>query len=105
MTNTTILNACNAMRNAMLANPFWHVGSHADGSPMLDLDALYQELVDARIGGWLGLPEVDLCTLGEWSGAIELLIKQERSKVVIRDADIDEHDEGDLDPDHWDIDQ
>jgi hypothetical protein len=41
---------------------------------------LYQELADARIGGWLGLKAVQACTLSEWSGAVELIISQERNK-------------------------
>jgi hypothetical protein len=78
--NQTIINAAKAIKNAMVKNSAWHIGKHEDGTPALDIDALYQELADARIGGWLGLKAVQACTLSEWSGAVELIISQERNK-------------------------
>jgi hypothetical protein len=78
--NQTIINAAKAIKNAMVKNSAWHIGKHEDGTPALDIDALYQELADARIGGWLGLKAVQVCTLSEWSGAVELVISQERNK-------------------------
>jgi hypothetical protein len=78
--NQTIINAAKAIKNAMVKNSAWHIGKHEDGTPALDIDALYQELADARIGGWLGLKAVQACTLSEWSGAVELVISQERNK-------------------------
>ena len=41
---------------------------------------MYEELENGRIGGWLGLKAVDACNLGEWSGAVELVIREERNK-------------------------
>jgi hypothetical protein len=75
-----IINASKAIKNAMIKNPAWHIGKHQDGTPALDIDSLYQELVDGRICGWLGLKAVQACNLGEWSGAIELVIREERNK-------------------------
>jgi hypothetical protein len=75
-----IINASKAIKNAMIKNSAWHIGKHIDGTPALDIDSLYQELADGRIGGWLGLKAVQACTLGEWSGAVELVIREERNK-------------------------
>jgi hypothetical protein len=69
-----------AIKNAMIKNSAWHIGKHKDGSPALDIDSLYQELADARIGGWLGLKAVEACTLSDWSAAMEIVISQERHK-------------------------
>jgi hypothetical protein len=80
MENQTIINAAKAIKNAMVKNSAWHIGKHEDGTPALDIDSLYSELADARIGGWLGLKAVDACTLGEWSAAMELVIREERNK-------------------------
>ena len=75
-----IINASKAIKNAMIKNPAWHIGKHEDGTPALDIDSLYLELADGRIGGWLGLKAVQACTLSEWSGAVELVIREERNK-------------------------
>lgn len=75
-----IINAAKAIQNAMVKNTAWHIGKHADGAPALDIDAMYEELENARINGWLGLKAVDACNLSEWSGAMELVITQERQK-------------------------
>jgi hypothetical protein len=76
----TIIKAAIAIKNAMIKNPAWHIGRHSDGSPALDIDALQAELEDGRIGGWLGLKAVDACGLAQWSGAMELVIREERNK-------------------------
>jgi len=65
--NTTINAAAVAIKRAMYANKHWHIGTHADGTPALDIDAAQEELENGRIGGWLGLKAVNVCTLGEWS--------------------------------------
>ena len=78
--NQIIINAAKAIKQAMIKNPAWHIGKHEDGTPALDIDALYEELENGRIGGWLGLKAVDACNLGEWSGAVELVIREERNK-------------------------
>jgi hypothetical protein len=78
--NQVIINAAKAIKHAMVKNPAWHIGKHEDGTPALDIDALYEELENGRIGGWLGLKAVDACNLGEWSGAVELVIREERNK-------------------------
>jgi hypothetical protein len=81
MTQTQVINnAAKAIKKAMLKNTAWHIGIHSDGTPALNIDSLYNELADGRIGGWLGLKAVQACTLGEWSGAVELVIREERNK-------------------------
>jgi hypothetical protein len=80
MENQKVIKAAMAIKKAMLKNAHWHIGQHEDGSPALNTDALFEELEQGMIGGWLGLPEVDKCNLSEWSGAIELVINQERNK-------------------------
>ena len=78
--NQVIINAAKAIKNAMVKKSAWHIGKHDDGTPALDIDALYSELADGRMSGWVGLKAVDACTLGEWSGAVELVIREERNK-------------------------
>ena len=78
--NITILNAAKAIKNAMIKNSAWHIGKHQDGTPALNIDSLYEELENARIGGWLGLKAVQACTLGEWSAAVEFVIREEKNK-------------------------
>jgi hypothetical protein len=78
--NTTINAAAVAIKRAMYANKHWHIGTHADGTPALDIDAAQEELENGRIGGWLGLKAVNACTLGEWSAAMEQVIREERNK-------------------------
>jgi hypothetical protein len=78
--NATINAAAVAIKRAMYANKHWHIGTHADGKPALDIDSLYNELVDGRMGGWLGLKAVQACSLGEWSAAMEQVIREERNK-------------------------
>jgi hypothetical protein len=78
--NQIIINAAKAIKNAMVKNSAWHIGKHTDGTPALDIDALYSELADGRMIGWVGLKAVDACTLGEWSGAVEMVIREERNK-------------------------
>ena len=80
MQNQIVINAVKAIKNAMIKNSAWHIGKHKDGTPALDVDSLYNELADARIGGWLGLKAVQDCTLSDWSGAMELVISQEKNK-------------------------
>jgi hypothetical protein len=80
MQNQIVINAAKAIKNAMIKNSAWHIGKHKDGTPALDVDSLYNELADARIGGWLGLKAVQDCTLSDWSGAMELVISQEKNK-------------------------
>jgi hypothetical protein len=80
MKNQIVNNAAKAIKNAMIKNSAWHIGRHEDGTPALDIDALYNELADGRIGGWLGLKAVQSCTLSDWSCAMELVIRQERNK-------------------------
>lgn len=80
MTTQIIINAAKAIKNSMIKNPAWHIGKHQDGSPALDIDSLYGELEDAKIGGWLGLKAVQQCTLSDWSAAVELVIREERNK-------------------------
>ena len=79
MENQIVINAAKAIKNAMIKNTAWHIGKHKDGTPALDIDSLYKELVDARIGGWLGLKAVQACTLSNWSAAMELVISQEKN--------------------------
>lgn len=76
---TTISRAAVAIKRAMYRNPAWHIGKHNDGTPALDINAMQQELEDGLIVGWLGLPEVEACTLSQWSAAMELLIAQEHA--------------------------
>jgi hypothetical protein len=78
--NATVNKAAVAIKRAMYANKHWHIGTHADGTPALDIDKLQGELVDGSIGGWLGLKAVNACTLGEWSGAMQQVITQEFNK-------------------------
>jgi hypothetical protein len=78
--NATVNKAAVAIKRAMYANKHWHIGTHADGTPALDIDKLQGELIDGSIGGWLGLKAVNACTLGEWSGAMQQVITQEFNK-------------------------
>ena len=83
--NQVIVKAAVAIKHAMYNNKHWHIGTHTDGTPALDIDSLYNELADGRIGGWLGLRAVNECNLGEWSAAMEIVIRDERNKQ--QDAD------------------
>jgi hypothetical protein len=73
------LKAAIAIRNAMYKNPAWHVGRHSDGTPALDIDMMNRELEGGLIDGWLGIKEVEACTLSQWSCAMDWLISQERN--------------------------
>ena len=75
-----IVAAAKAIKSAMHKNKHWHIGTHSDGTPALDIDSLYNELVDGRIGGWFGLKAVQSCSLSQWSAAVELVIREERNK-------------------------
>jgi hypothetical protein len=78
--NTTVNQAALAIKRAMYANKHWHIGTHDDGTPALDIDRLYGELADGLMAGWEGLKAVDACNFGEWSAAMEQVITQERNK-------------------------
>lgn len=78
MYDKTAEKAAIAIRNAMYKNPAWHVGRHNDGTPALDISAMERELEDGLIEGWLGIKEVEACTLSQWSCAMDWLIAQER---------------------------
>ena len=78
--NATVNKASVAIKRAMYANKHWHIGTHSDGTPALDIDKLHGELVDGLIEGWGGIKAVDACTFSEWSGAMQQVIDQERNK-------------------------
>jgi hypothetical protein len=80
MQDQIIIKAAVAIKNAMIRNSAWHIGSHSDGTPALNTDKLYQELEDGLIGGWLGLKAVNECALWQWSAAMQMVIDQERQK-------------------------